>query len=275
MPPPHIAWLKRTPEILSSADGKQIEVWQFSCDLKDDKTWSLWAKHFREHYCLDSMIDALKAGTPYAASRAEYLKSLIFPDAETAPGPSIRAGDFAEIIVADLLEYHFEFWVPRTRYKQKAVRNESVKGTDIIGMRFTKQDGAATSTDTLITVEAKAQFSGKAPTPRLQHAVNDSAKDAKRKAETLNALKRRFIEENRPLDAARVQRFQDALGAPYVEQSGAAAVLCNSVYNAKYVATSTSCASHNNVSGLRLIVIRADTFMKLVNLLYARAANEA
>lgn len=270
----HLAWLKDTGEVISTTDGKKVSVWELACDANDSQTWKAWAKHFREHYCLDAMIDLLKEGTPYAASRADYLKSLVFPDENAAPGPSIRAGDFAEILVADLIEDHFGIWVPRTRYKAKAIRNESTKGTDIIGIQVVNGDGSSSPKDKLFTLESKAQFSGLKAKPRLQHAVDDSMKDEIRKAETLNAVKRRLLEEGRIDDAKIVQRFQDAFKAPYVEQTCAAALFCNSVYDASEVA-GTSCAGHNNADQLILIVIRSNTFMKLVHQMYERAANEA
>lgn len=270
----HLAWLKETGEVISTADGKKITVWELNCDDSDRDTWRAWAKHFREHYCLDAMIDLLKEGTPYAASRADYLKSLVFPDEKAAPGPSIRAGDFAEILVADLIEGHFGAWVPRTRYKAKDIRNESSKGTDIIGIHVVNADGSPSIKDRLFTIESKAQFSGQRAKARLQHAVDDSMKDEIRKAETLNAVKRRLLEEQRIDDAKIVQRFQDSFKSPYVEQTCAAALFCNSVYDPSQIAM-TSCAQHNNAHQLILIIIRANTFMKLVHQLYERAANEA
>ena len=69
-------------------------------------------------------------------SRAEYLNSIKFPDRSTAPGPSIRAGDFGELLVADYLQYCLGYWVPGTGIWNKTIRNESTKGSDIIGFHF-------------------------------------------------------------------------------------------------------------------------------------------
>lgn len=97
----HTRWLIDTGEGLKTVDGKVVEVWEFRHE-KNCVVFSAWAKHFRNHYCFDSEIDDLRRGTPY--SRAEYLNKLKFPDASITPGPSIRAGDFGEILVADFLE---------------------------------------------------------------------------------------------------------------------------------------------------------------------------
>ena len=120
-----LQWLDDTGERLQTTDGKTVEVWEFR-HQNDQNVLSAWASHFRNHYCLDTEIDNYRRGYNY--SRSEYLKNIIFPDERTAPGPSIRAGDFGEILVADYLEYILGFWVPRTRYGDKTIRNESTKG---------------------------------------------------------------------------------------------------------------------------------------------------
>ena len=99
----HLKWLVDTGEKLTTADGKSIEIWEFRYD-NDDKILSAWAKHFRNHYCLDHDIDYYRKGYDY--TRSEYLNNIKFPDVSAPPGPSIRAGDFGEILVADYLHCH-------------------------------------------------------------------------------------------------------------------------------------------------------------------------
>jgi len=134
--PEHIKWLVDTGQRLQTADGRAVEVWEFN-RRAEDKVLSAWAKHFRNHYCLDNQLDELRHGTSH--TRAEYLIQIKFPDAHIAPGPSIRSGDFGEILVSDYLEFILGYWVPRTHYINKAVRNESTKGCDIIGFKFTTE----------------------------------------------------------------------------------------------------------------------------------------
>jgi hypothetical protein len=126
----------------------------------------------------------------------------------------------------------------------------------------------------LFAVESKAQLSGKKAKGRLQDAVNDSRKDKFRIGESLNAIKRRLIDQQRDGEADRVERFQDALAIPYVREAGAAAVLCSSVFDASNIAD-TDCSQHENIEHLKLVVVHAKDFMKLVHSLYERAANEA
>ena len=266
----HIKWLVDTGETLTTADGKTVEVWEFRHG-NEDAVLSAWAKHFRNHYCLDSEIDELRDGT--GLGRTQYLINFAFPDKSKAPGPSIRAGDFAEILVADFLEFILKFWVPRFRYDEKSIRNESEKGVDILGFKLVGQEGSPE--DTLAAFEAKGRLTGGQRDNRLQGAVNDSVKDFYvRKAESLNALKRRLIKACNRLDALKVQRFQNQADRPYSEESGAAAVLSTSVFNPT-VLSETNTTGHPNKNALKLLVIRGDELMVLVHELYKRAADEA
>lgn len=270
---PHAGWLKRTQGTVKSKDGKEIEVYELVVDDKDGALLSAWAKHFREHYCLDEKLDRLRHGT--SKSRAEYLRDLVFPDATEDFGPATRSGDFAEILVADLVESKLGYWVPRVRYADKMVRNESPKGTDVVGFKIANSATLSpSSTDALITFESKAQMSGAHPKARLEDAAKDSAKDQWRIAEALNAIKRRLLDQSRESDANAVERFQDPISSPYLQVTGAAAVFCTSVFNAKKIAE-TDCSKQKGVANLVLVVVHSKALMKLVHKLYERSANEA
>lgn len=224
---------------------------------------SVWAKHFRNHYCLDSEIDSYRKG--YNCTRSEFLNNIKFPDSSVPPGPSIRAGDFGEILVADYLEYFLQFWVPRTRYGNKAIRNESTKGSDIIGFKFV---GAEESPeDTLAIFESKTQFSGTKPKPRLRNAVDDSAKDQVRKAESLNAIKQRLYEKGSYGSATRIDRFQNPADRPHSEISGAVALFEDSIFDRNHISETTT-GAHPNSENLVLLVVHGEQFMNLVHNLY-------
>lgn len=268
---PHATWLKKSSTSLKTSDGINVEVFELGVEHNDTATLSQWARQFREHYCLDSQIDRLRQGT--GKSRAAYLLDLVFPDATDDFGPATRSGDFAEILIADLLQSYFGFWTPRVRYDDKLMRNESAKGSDILG--FQVHGTKPSKNDTLIACESKAQLSGGKAKPRLQDAVDDSAKDVLRLAESLNALKRRLLARQDEDAALRVERFQDGLDRPYTRQSAAAAVFCSGIYNASHVAATTKGAGHENAANLMLIVVHSATLMQFVHSLYQRAANEA
>jgi len=266
----HLDWLIDTKVRLKTVDRRTVQVLEFR-PQNDEKILSDWAKHFRNHYCSDSEIDTLRKGTGY--SRAEYLNEIKFPDAKLKPGPSIRAGDFGEILVADYLEYVLNFWVPRTRYCDKESRNESTKGCDIIGFKIFNEKGFSPR-DTLAVYEAKAKFSGNTPKNRLQEAVQDSMKDVRRKPESLNSIKRKLIQKDESKAALEVERFQNPEDNPYREISGAVALFSTACYDAQCV-SETDTSGHPNRNNLILIVIHGKDMMPLVQRLYRRAADEA
>ena len=265
----HINWLIDTGKAIKTSDGRTASLCEFTPDFNDSSTFSSWAKHFRNHYCLDTEIDLLRDGT--GLSRTEYLNTIKFPDLNGF-GPGIRAGDFGEILVADYLQYVLNHWVPRTRYGTKVIKNESTKGSDLIGFKIF--DDTESNKDVLTIFEVKTQFSGTTCLPRLQNAIDDSAKDHLRKAESLNATKQRLIDLGDIKGAKKISRFQRPDDLPYKEQYGAAALYCDSTYRAAVV-TSSNANAHPNKSDLIMLVITSKEFMKLVHKLYEIAANEA
>lgn len=270
-PPSYLSGLTKCAEHLSTADGCRIDVWELTVSPAAGYL-SEWASEFRQHYCSDTEIDALRAGT--GLTRTEYLTQLVFPDKTAAPGPGIRAGDFAELLLSDYVEYVLGYWVPRGKYAEKASRDESAKGVDIVGFRLTTPS-ASTPADALLAFEVKAQFSGAKYNGRLQTAIDDSSKDYLRRALTLNATKRRLRQVGEHDKALLVQRFQNPSDHPYVFRSGAAAVLSDGAYNESLLQSGTKITGHQNAANLELIVIRGKDLMKLVHAIYERAANEA
>lgn len=266
----HIKWLIDTKVRLKTVDGRTVRVLEFR-HQKDEIVLSDWAKHFRSHYCLDSEIDSLRRGTGY--SRAEYLRKIKFPDGKVTPGPSIRAGDFTEILFADYLQYVLQYWVPRTRYCDKASRNESTKGCDIIGFKIQNVSKDSLN-DTLAILEAKSKLSGNKPVNRLQDALQDSMKDITRKAESLNAMKQRLIVNKKTRLSSRIERFQNSEDRPYKEISGAVALFSTTCYDDKCISESDA-SGHKNKDNLMLIVAHGKDMMKLVHNLYRRAADGA
>lgn len=268
--PKHVAWLKNTNQQYTSACGQIIEVWEL--DHKVDETiLTEWAQHFRQNYILDEDLSEMVDGT--GLSVAEYLRDQIFPDASKAPGPSVRSGDFGELLVADYLEYHLNYWYPRSlRYQDRWNRNDSTKGCDIIAFKFVSANPGHPD-DELVVFEAKSGMT-ESEKNRLQDAIDDSIKDAYREAMSLNAIKQRFKVRGEQNNLKKVQRFQNQTAIPFKKISGAAAILDDSVFTST-VLTTVDASNHPNKGMLRLIVIRGPSLMKLVHALYERAANAA
>ena len=275
----HLKWLVDTGERLKTVDGKTVEVWELR-HVKDDAVLSPWAKHFRNHYCSDSDIDALRA----SRSRKDYLEQIKFPSATSQLGPPVRAGDFGEILVADFLQWILGYSVPRVRWNCKVVRDESSKGSDVIGFRFHGTTGSSPN-DVLAIFESKTKFSP-SKANRLQDAINDSAKDHLRIDESLNYVKQRLLEKGQQEEAAKIERFQNPVDNPYREIYGAAALFSHNQFQAADVSAAdcqkipvspngSTFKPHPNRDDLVLIVIKGSDMMTLAHDLYRRAADEA
>lgn len=264
MKPQYLDWLVQE-KLVTTSEGKQITVYELV--IQDDESiLNCWAKHLREHYCADSEIDVLRAG--FGLERNEYLKTIKFPDARISPGPSVRSGDFTEILVADYVQYVLDYIVPRTRYDRKVNRNSSTMGSDLIGYKCGKK---ISNNDELIVFEVKARAIDIPPPSenKLQKAVDDSNKDVVRLAETLNAVAQRLIDRNDFEEAKRVQRFQNASDNPYRKIYAAAAVHSNMSYSEALLKTVSTL--HHADPDLDLIVIHCDKLMNFIHKMYRSA----
>lgn len=265
----HVNWFVNTEDHITISNNKKIEVLKFKHE-NDEAILSSWAKHFREHYCLDEDIDFFRSG--YGYTKSEFLNKIKFPNS-SPPGPSVRAGDFSEILVADYLEFVLNYWIPRTRYGSKTISNESTKGSDILAFKIINDEEDSLE-DTLAIIEAKAQFTGRKANPILQKAVEDSVKDMARKAESLNAIKQQLFYKNKLREANSIDRFQNPIDRPYNEVSGAVALYSSSLYD-PVVVSNTIIDNHPNKDNMKLIVFHGEDMMDLVHELYRRAADEA
>lgn len=276
----HIKWFVNIDTKLKTADGKKVEVWEFQ-HQNDDKVLSAWARHFRNHYCLDVDIDFMRG----KKLSKDYLNEIKFPDKTSKLGPGIRAGDFGEILVADYLQWILKFWVPRVRWGSKVVRDESAKGSDVIGFQFYNEKGTSNK-DVLAVFEAKAKFSKGSKNSRLQDAINDSAKDHLRVAESLHYIKQKLYERKQLDQAKLIERFQSPVDLPYREAYGAAAIITEEYFQDTEItnsntekipksAKSKEVISHPKGDQLTLLVIKGTDMMMLVHELYKRAADEA
>ena len=221
--PIHLRWFIDTGKRQFSACGRPIDIW--ALDPKDDGVvLSAWARHFREHYVSDVDLPMMVEGTEL--SKAEYLRTIVFPDAKTTPGPSVRSGDFGEILVADYVEFVLGYWCPRElRYQDRWNRNDSTKGCDVIGFKFASEE-AANPNDEIFIFESKSGMA-KSSAHRLQDAINDSIKDKLREAMSLNAIKRRLLDRGVLVEAERVKRFQHARSDVSMVPLRSSTILCS------------------------------------------------
>lgn len=264
MKPQHLDWVIEEKTV-TTFEEKRIIVYELNIQ-NNENILDSWAKNLREHYCADSEIDIFREG--YGFERDEYLREIKFPDAHNPPGPSVRSGDFTEILVADYVQYILDYVVPRTRYDRKVNRNSSTMGSDLIGYKCSKKMSAD---DEMIVFEVKATASEVKPSSkaRLQKAVDDSNKDVLRLAETLNAVFQRLLDRNDLEEAKRVKRFQNSSDNPYKKYYAAAVVQSKKSYSEDLLKTVSTL--HHKDPNLKLIVIYCDKLMDFIHKMYGRA----
>lgn len=264
----HLTWLTKI-NTYKSACGRPIPVYKLDHDALDGAIMSAWARHFRNHYCQDEELQFLK--NPLKTN-SEYLLTEKFPHQSVAPGPSTRAGDFAEILIADYLQYIQSYQVPRTRYDRKSIANESTKGSDVIA--FKKTPDIISDDDELLIFEVKAKATENTNINVLQDAIDHSVKDEMRVAESLNAMRQKLFDRKDFDGLQMVDRFQREPDHPCKRRYGAAAVYTESSMHETIVATSTT-DNHPNSEKLELLIISGSQLMTLIHELYRRAADEA
>lgn len=266
-------WLVDTGQRFTTACGKEVAIWQLNHE-PDEAILSAWAKHFRNHYCRDNEIDKIKKASQ---TKTQYLNQFKLPSADTSLGRATRAGDFGEILIADYLQWILNCWVPRVRWDRKAVRDESTKGSDVIGFRFDGTKGPSNK-DLLACFESKTKFS-KSKKNRIQDAINGSAKDHIRIDESLNYIRQRFLDQSLYAEAAKIARFQNPVDHPYQECFGAVTLFSDEHFTddeiSKADSRATEDGAHPKGDKLVLLIIKGKDMMTLVHELYRRAADEA
>lgn len=261
----HMKYFQKQSDIITNS-GQKVTVYELNVENNID-TLEEWAKHLREHYCLDDEIDFLRSGT--GLSREDYLSKIKFPDPKIGIGAAVMSGDFAEILVHDYIEFIEQYYTTRTRYSRKVNRNSSTMGSDVLGYKcsnLTKPN----QNDELKVLEVKAQSSETQPTNKLQIAVNDSGKDLARLAESLNAEVQRLLDRNKYNDAKIIQRFQNKTDRPYKLSFSAVAVHSKTSFSEDLL-KEVDISNHPD-SNINLLVICSEKLMEFIKKMYERAS---
>lgn len=258
--PSHCSWFEDTHRTLLTSDGEEVRIINFNYQ-QDENLLREWALHLRRHYTSDEDLD--NTSTAMGMSRAEYLRDIKFPN-NTGLGPSVRSGDFSEIIVADYIEFLMNYFVPRTRYDSKPTPNTSVQGTDILGFKLVGEEYS--NNDELITCEVKATLRRRKDTS-FQEAIDDSKKDFNSRLPfALNATYQRLKERGDSGSLPLVERFMNKTGSiPYKHITGAFLVCSNNCWDDTLV---TQAESNHPNSNKIFLVFSGVNLMDLANQLY-------
>lgn len=136
----------------------------------------------------------------------QYLREYVIPQRDETLGPTVRSGDITEIIVCDLLEFIFNYSVPRYKQKNRSGKNNSEHGTDVIGYKFFDKSKKPTEKDELIATEVKAVLTRSDYSP-LEKAIAESKKDEQRLARTIDYCRKRLKELGNIEQSSEVARF--------------------------------------------------------------------
>lgn len=164
-----------------------------------------WALHIRRHYISDDEL-ADECGS-LEVSPADYLKKYVIPQRTEAVGSTARSNTISEILFSDLMEFIFQYHVPRCRQYNMSGKTVSEHGTDVIGYKLINTNKKPSINDKLVAVEVKAVLS-KSDVSVINSAVEDSAKDEYRVALTLNYMRRKLKMMGKKEESTDILRFQ-------------------------------------------------------------------
>lgn len=248
---------------LITNEGKNIDIYRLDINL-EETILNEWASHFRRQYCDDKNLSKCCSGT--GIDKQEWLLKYKFPSDKIPPGPSTRAGDFGELLIADYIEYICSYYVPRIKYSTKINPNTSAQGSDVIGLKMGEY---ADKNDELYVVEVKTRASMRSETEnRLQEAINDSSKDIERLGFSLSAIKQRLIELDKE-EYKIIERFQNIADRPYKLKYGASAIYTTEMLDEEKIKEIKIPDGKNSMS---LFIIHIDNLMNFINELYRRAS---
>jgi len=201
--PKYLKWIVEEDGIIENFD-KALRCYIIDYN-KDTEVLDDWALHIRRHYISDEELedecDLLEV------SPEEYLRKNIIPQKGEGLGPTARSNTISEILFSDLLEFIFEYHVPRCRQYNMSGKTVSEHGTDVVGYKFAKEDKKPSKEDRLVAAEVKAILS-KNDISVIKKAIVDSIKDEYRVSLTLNYMRRKLRDMGKSDEAKDVKRFQ-------------------------------------------------------------------
>ena len=132
------AWLEA--EQCTFRDGTKVYCWclDWTCS---DCVLDKWALHLRRHYISDNILEHRVMARQTTSD--QYLPLRVVPDI-----PSIRSGDFAEILISDVLQYLYGLAVPRYKQCNRKDKNASEHGSDVIAYQLKNVNSTSTSVPT-------------------------------------------------------------------------------------------------------------------------------
>lgn len=255
--PNYLRWLVLEDEVEIS--GTVTKCYRIEPNIDDDSL-NEWSTHIRRHYRRDKELqEALKG---YPADLSRYLTDFVIPDA-----PEIRSGDFAEIVICDLLEFMENYAVSRYKHLDRADKNCSEHGSDVIAYRVTDSQHPQSS-DELLVVEVKSRAS----TTNLKQAIidagADSMRDKARLAMTLDYHRCRSKQYGDSANADAMARFLNRGEHPCREIYAVGAIA--GVKNVERHLGSAESKTLGLAEGASVYIVHKPKLMEMIHDLYRR-----
>ena len=211
--PCFIDWLVREDEV--SIEGCNVECFRLEGSI-DDAALVEWSQHIRRHYIRDDELH--EYSEYYQIGENEYLREWVIPDV-----PQIIAGDFAEIVISDLVQFVEGYEVPRYKQHNRSDKNSSEHGTDIVAFKM-KNPPSPSKFDELLAIEVKSRSSSTNLKGAISDAAKDSPKDRSRIAMTLAYYSKRSLNAKDDITSSELKRFMNASEHPFKEAFAIAAI---------------------------------------------------
>lgn len=257
---------------LKTSTGKYIDVYKLDNKNLSENVLNEWALGLRSNYVEEELIESYMQGT--GSTKKEYLERNIFPSSNNSIGAATMSGEFGEILLYDLINYNWKYYVTRTRYLDKINPNVPLSGTDVIGYMIDDIKHPNINDNLLVAeVKTRSSIKGKKMSSKdnpLKAAILDSSKDRIRVGESLNAEKRRLITRHRYEDAKIVERFQNRTDNPFKLNFFAVAVMDSSLYSEEFVLNVTN-SLENEISNKNILIIHSVALKEFLKDLYKRA----
>lgn len=258
--PDFIEWLVEEDDV--RIDGVATKCFRIE-GVADDDALRSWALHVRRHYIRDDELD--RYAEYYGVGPENYLREHCIPDI-----PQIMSGDFAEILISDLLQFIEGYEVPRYKQHARKDRNSSEHGTDVVAYKIANPETPSRS-DELLAVEVKSRSASNGLSTALSEAARDSPKDRSRVAMTLAYYSRCSLEAGDMRTAAEMKRFLKASEHPFRESFGIGAVA--GVKDAGRHLKGKSATDLFIKQGDRVFIVHGANLMNLIRDVYNRCVS--
>lgn len=200
--PKYIKWLIKEDGI-KIKENIPLECYKIN-HSEDEDVLNEWALHVRKNYIEDNTLK--EDAEVNEKTIEEYLSEYVIPQKGEPFGATARSADITEILVADLLEFIFNYSVPRYKLKNRSGKNNSQQGTDVIAYKYENSNKKPSNKDELIAAEIKAELS-KDEFNCIENAIKDSKKDRYRLARTIDYCRKRLNELGKTQEHEEIKRF--------------------------------------------------------------------